>query len=97
MQKESRDCVCPPGTPVCVCGHTPSLRIINKKVIIPSDTEIDHNPRSRSAKLRTAERIITQGDSYATTEDHTFLTLAKSSGWRRPALLEKIRIVYLAA
>ena len=67
MQKESRDCVCPPGTPVCVCGHTPSLRIINKKVIIPSDTEIDHNPRSRSAKLRTAERIITQGDSYATT------------------------------
>jgi 16S rRNA (cytosine1402-N4)-methyltransferase len=97
MQKESRSCICPPETPVCVCGHTPSLRIINKKVIIPSAAEIGHNPRSRSAKLRAAERIITQGDCYATTEDHTFLTLAKSGGWRRPALLEKIRTVFLAA
>jgi 16S rRNA (cytosine1402-N4)-methyltransferase len=97
IQKESRGCICPPETPVCVCGHTPSLKIINKKVIIPSATEIGLNPRSRSAKLRTAERIITQGDCYATTQDHTFLTLAKSGGWRRPALLEKIRTVYLAA
>jgi len=97
MQKESRGCICPPETPVCVCGHTPSLRIINKKVITPSTTEVGHNPRSRSAKLRAAERIITQGDSYVTTEDHNFLTLAKSGGWRRPALLEKIRTVFLAA
>jgi 16S rRNA (cytosine1402-N4)-methyltransferase len=97
MQKESRGCICSPEAPVCVCGHTPSLKIINKKVIIPSAAEIGRNPRSRSAKLRTAERIITQGDSYAATEDHTFLILAKSGGWRRPALLEKLRTVYLAA
>jgi 16S rRNA (cytosine1402-N4)-methyltransferase len=97
LQRESRGCICPPGTPVCICGHTPSLKLVNKKVITPSATEARRNPRSRSARLRAAERIITQGDSYAATEDHTFLTLAKTGGWRRPALLEKIRTVFLAA
>jgi 16S rRNA (cytosine1402-N4)-methyltransferase len=97
MQKEARGCICPPETPVCVCSHTPGLKIINKKVIIPSPTEIELNPRSRSAKLRAAERIITPGDSYVNTEDHSFLILAKSGNWRRPALLEKIRTVFLAA
>jgi 16S rRNA (cytosine1402-N4)-methyltransferase len=97
MQRESRGCICPPETPVCICGHTPSIRIINKKVVIPSVTEVGLNPRSRSAKLRVAERIITRGDSFASADDHTFLTLTKSSGWRRPALLEKIRTVFLAA
>jgi 16S rRNA (cytosine1402-N4)-methyltransferase len=97
LQKESRGCICPPETPVCICGHTPSLTIINKKVITPSATETGHNPRSRSARLRAAERIINQGDSYVATEDHTFLTLAKTGNWRRPALLEKIKTVFLAA
>jgi 16S rRNA (cytosine1402-N4)-methyltransferase len=97
LQRESRGCICPPGTPACICGHSPSLKLINKKVITPSATEIGHNPRSRSARLRAAERLITQGDCYATAEDHTFLTLAKSGGWRRPALLEKIKTVFLAA
>ena len=97
MHKEARGCICPPGTPVCVCGHTPSLKLINRKVITPTETEIEINPRSRSAKLRAAERITTQGDCYATTDDHTFLTIAKSRGWRRPALLQKIRMVFLAA
>jgi 16S rRNA (cytosine1402-N4)-methyltransferase len=97
MKKEAKACICPPGTPACVCGHTPSLRLINRKVIIPTETEIDVNPRSRSAKLRAAERITTQGDCYATTDDHTFLTIAKSRGWRRPALLQKIRMAFLAA
>jgi 16S rRNA (cytosine1402-N4)-methyltransferase len=97
MQKEARGCICPPGTPVCVCGHTPRLRLINKKVITPTAAEIDVNPRSRSAKLRAAECIATQGDCYATTDDHAFLTIAKSRGWRRPALLQKIRTVFLAA
>jgi len=97
MQKEAKGCICPPGTPTCVCGHTPSLRLINKKVITPTEMEIELNPRSRSAKLRAAERITTQGDSYATTDEHTFLTIAKSRGWRRPALLQKIRMAFLAA
>jgi 16S rRNA (cytosine1402-N4)-methyltransferase len=97
MQKESRDCICPPSTPTCICGHTASLRLINKKVIIPTAAEIGLNPRSRSAKLRAVERIIAQGDCYATTEDHDFLTIARSQGWRRPALLQKIKIAFLAA
>lgn len=97
LQTEARGCICPPGVPVCICGHIPSVRIINKKVITPSATEIERNPRSRSAKLRAAERIITPGDSYATTDDHTFLILAQSGSWRRPVLLEKIRTVFLAA
>jgi 16S rRNA (cytosine1402-N4)-methyltransferase len=97
MQKEARACICPPGTPTCVCGHTPSLRLVNKKVITPTATEIRLNPRSRSAKLRAAERIIAPGDCYASTEDHAFLTIARSQGWRRPALLQKIKIAFLAA
>ena len=59
MQRESRDCICPPGTPTCICGHTACLRLITKRVITPSPTEVQLNPRSRSAKLRVAERIIT--------------------------------------
>ena len=57
MQRESRDCVCPPSVPVCQCKHTASFRLINKKVITPSEQELKDNPRSRSAKMRIAERI----------------------------------------
>jgi 16S rRNA (cytosine1402-N4)-methyltransferase len=97
MQKEARRCICPPGTPTCICGHVPRLKLINKKVITPSKTEIDLNPRSHSAKLRAAERVITQGDCYATTDDHTFVTIAKSRGWRKPGLAKKIRMAFLAS
>ena len=57
MQRESRDCICPPSIPVCQCKHTASFRLINKKVITPSDAELRENPRSRSARMRIAERI----------------------------------------
>jgi 16S rRNA (cytosine1402-N4)-methyltransferase len=97
MQKEARGCICPPGTPTCVCGHTPSLRVVNKKVIIPTAAEIRANPRSRSAKLRAAERIIVPEDCYASTEYHDFLTIARSQAWRRPVLLQKIKISFLAS
>lgn len=97
MQREARGCICPPTTPTCVCGHVPRLRLISKKVITPSVMEVDLNPRSRSAKLRVAERITTQGDCFANTEDHAFVTIAKSRGWRRPALMKKIRMAFLAA
>jgi 16S rRNA (cytosine1402-N4)-methyltransferase len=97
MQKEARACICPPGTPTCVCGHTPSLKLINKKVIIPTDAEIRANPRIRSAKLRAAERITAPGDCYSSTEDDTFLTIVKTQGWYRPELLQKIKITFYAA
>jgi 16S rRNA (cytosine1402-N4)-methyltransferase len=55
---ESAQCVCPPGLPVCVCGKQPTLRLVNRKPIIPSEEEIRRNPRARSAKLRVAEKIV---------------------------------------
>ena len=49
-------CTCPPDFPVCVCGHKPQIQIITKKPILPSASELAINPRSRSAKLRVAEK-----------------------------------------
>ncbi len=57
MQRETTDCVCPPETPVCICGHKARMTLVNKKIIKPTAAEIEANPRSRSAKLRVAERI----------------------------------------
>jgi 16S rRNA (cytosine1402-N4)-methyltransferase len=50
-------CVCPPGTVICRCGHTPTLKLVSRKVIKPTSLEIESNPRSRSSKLRIAERL----------------------------------------
>ena len=57
LNREAATCVCPPRLPVCVCGQTPRLKIINRRVVKPSDEEVQSNPRSRSAKLRAAQRI----------------------------------------
>jgi 16S rRNA (cytosine1402-N4)-methyltransferase len=56
FKKESRDCICPPEQPICTCGHRASLNILTKKPITASKNEIQENPRSRSAKLRIAEK-----------------------------------------
>ncbi len=50
-------CVCPKGFPVCVCNRQPVVKIIAKKPILPTDKEEIENPRSKSAKLRVAEKI----------------------------------------
>ncbi len=55
--RESRDCVCPPGQPVCTCGHKATLRPVTRGALTPSPAEVAANPRSRSAKLRAAERL----------------------------------------
>ena len=57
FRQESRDCICPPGLPECRCGHKATLRLITRGAMKPSPSEIAANPRSRSAKLRVAERI----------------------------------------
>jgi 16S rRNA (cytosine1402-N4)-methyltransferase len=57
MIRESKGCICPPSIPVCQCGHIANLKIITRKVLTPSQSEIKTNPRSRSAKLRVAERL----------------------------------------
>ncbi len=94
MQQESKDCICPPGVPTCVCGHKACLRLINKRVITPSPTEVKFNPRSRSAKLRAAERLITQDEYYGSAEEHGFSSQLNVEGWRRPALLKKLRVAF---
>ena len=50
-------CVCPRELPICVCGKKPQVKIITKKPIISSSGELENNPRSRSAKLRIAQKI----------------------------------------
>ena len=51
-------CTCPKNFPVCVCGNKNSVKVITRKPILPSDEEIEANPRARSAKLRICEKII---------------------------------------
>lgn len=53
----SQGCTCPRDFPVCVCGKKPKIKETTKKPILPSEEEIQNNPRSRSAKLRVAEKI----------------------------------------
>jgi len=57
MARESHDCICPPEVPVCACEHKRTLRILSKKPARPTAEEVRQNPRSRSAKLRVAERV----------------------------------------
>jgi 16S rRNA (cytosine1402-N4)-methyltransferase len=57
IARESRDCICPPSQPVCTCGHKATLKPVTRGVVSPSREEVAANPRSRSAKLRAAERL----------------------------------------
>jgi 16S rRNA (cytosine1402-N4)-methyltransferase len=57
MRYAAASCLCPPGTVMCRCGHVPTLKLISRKVIKPTSLEIESNPRSRSARLRIAERL----------------------------------------
>jgi 16S rRNA (cytosine1402-N4)-methyltransferase len=57
FRRESRDCICPPELPVCTCGHKASITEITRHPIQAGEDEIIENPRSRSAKLRVAEKL----------------------------------------
>ncbi|MEK4112703.1 16S rRNA (cytosine1402-N4)-methyltransferase [Paenibacillus sp. DS2363] len=50
-------CTCPPDFPLCVCGGKGTLRLVNRKPLIPTETELTKNSRARSAKLRVAEKL----------------------------------------
>ena len=53
----AKGCICPPDFPVCVCGHKPRAKLINKKPIEATEEELAANKRSHSAKLRICERL----------------------------------------
>lgn len=57
FKKLATDCICPPRTPICICRHKASVKIITKKPTEPTQEELKTNPRSHSAKLRIAEKI----------------------------------------
>ena len=57
MADFAKGCTCPPDFPVCVCGKTPDIKLVSRKPIIPTDQEVEENPRARSAKLRVAEKL----------------------------------------
>jgi 16S rRNA (cytosine1402-N4)-methyltransferase len=51
------DCICPPKIPVCTCGHKADVTLVTRKPIVADESEIAHNPRSRSARLRIARKL----------------------------------------
>jgi 16S rRNA (cytosine1402-N4)-methyltransferase len=57
FREESRDCLCPPQLPVCICSHKAALRLVQASAVNASPAEVAANPRSRSAHLRVAARI----------------------------------------
>ncbi|MBO4853908.1 MAG: 16S rRNA (cytosine(1402)-N(4))-methyltransferase RsmH [Oscillospiraceae bacterium] len=57
MQEWATGCICPPEFPVCVCGRKPIMKMITRKPVTAGEAELAYNPRSRSAKLRVAEKL----------------------------------------
>lgn len=57
FRRETGVCLCPPRLPSCLCGARRVLRLMTRRPIVPSDSERRANPRSRSARLRAAEKI----------------------------------------
>lgn len=63
FQQEAEPCVCPKELPICRCNRVPRLRILTKRPKTASEEELARNPRARSAKLRAAVRVLSEGRS----------------------------------
>jgi len=57
LKGKAAGCICPPGLPMCVCGHEPTMRVLTRKPVTPRAAEVESNPRSSSAKLRVAVKL----------------------------------------
>ncbi|MFD2170828.1 16S rRNA (cytosine(1402)-N(4))-methyltransferase RsmH [Tumebacillus lipolyticus] len=57
LQDAAKGCICPPQLPICQCNNEPKVKLVSRKPILPSEEELAHNPRARSAKLRIAEKL----------------------------------------
>jgi 16S rRNA (cytosine1402-N4)-methyltransferase len=58
FRRESKDCLCPPKQPICTCGHRASIVELTRTPVRPQAEEVKDNPRSRSARLRVAEKRL---------------------------------------
>ena len=58
FRREASDCICPPRTPACTCGHSATLRLVTRRVRRPGAAEVALNPRARSARMRVVESIV---------------------------------------
>ena len=68
LKEMARGCICPPELPVCVCHHRPEIRLLGKPKQATAD-ELAHNSRSKSAKLRIAEKLDTADDQEETRKE----------------------------
>jgi len=97
MRQESRDCICPSRIPACICNHRASMKTVGRRIITPTYDEVQQNPRSRSARLRVAERVIARDEQYLTVERLCYAMEGQANGWRRPALLKKLQQAFATA
>ena len=58
LAARARGCICPPDLPICACGRTPEAELVTRRALAPSPGEVAHNPRSKSARLRAARKIV---------------------------------------